>query len=81
MYILYSGVVSLYADPECQQFITNLTPNKVIGETALQNDERRTASITANTKTKLLKLQKHYYKSIVLVSFPHANSKSCRILK
>lgn len=69
MYILYHGSVKIFGDPECTQYITTLTPNKVFGETALQNDEKRSASITAYTNCKLLALSKSHYNTIVRVSF------------
>ena len=79
MYILYQGAVGIYADEECTHFLAKSTPNKVFGETALQNDEKRTASVKAMTKTKLLKLQKYYYKTIVLVSKQHYTKNTYRM--
>lgn len=65
MYILYYGQVGVYKDRECEQFIVNLTPNKVFGETALQKHENRSASIMATKDSRLLKLEKIFYKTIV----------------
>jgi len=35
MYVLYSGIVSVYTDAECKNFAATITTNKVLGEAAL----------------------------------------------
>ena len=68
MFIIYSGEVGVYLDNECQRCIATLNENKVFGETALDRDDKRGASIVALTNTKVLVLHKLYYKNIIMVS-------------
>jgi CRP-like cAMP-binding protein len=67
MYILYQGEVGVYGDIECKNQFATIKPNEVFGEKALENDNRRGASIKALSDCKLLRLKKIFYKTIVLV--------------
>ena len=67
MYILYQGEVSVIAG-EDDKITTVLHENQVFGERALSKDEKRVATIIANTpKTICLALYKKEYKDIVYV--------------
>jgi len=47
MFILYSGEVGIYLDPECQKCVANLQKNKVFGEAALEKNDKRGATVIA----------------------------------
>eukprot|EP00347_Sterkiella_histriomuscorum_P012747 403367377 len=66
MYIIYLGKVGIFADVDCTIQFAECIPNQVFGEKALENDNKRGASIKALTDCKLLRLKKLYFKSIVL---------------
>jgi CRP-like cAMP-binding protein len=68
MYIIYQGEVGIFGDVECTFMFATCKPNQVIGEKALENDNKRGASIKALKDCKMLRLKKLHYKSIVLVS-------------
>jgi len=67
MYIIYAGKVGIFSDVECTNQFAECTPNQVFGEKALENDNRRGASVKALVDCKLLRLKKLFYKSIVQV--------------
>ena len=49
-------------------------PNQVFGEKALENDNKRGASVKALKECKMLRLKKLHYRSIVLVTHPSPHS-------
>ena len=65
MYIVIQGKVGIFADMECTIQFAECIPNQVFGEKALENDNKRGASIKALVDCKLLRLKKLFYKSIV----------------
>lgn len=69
MYILYEGKVNIYGDKECTIFIAEQKPNKVFGEQALLQEGagKRSASIVATEKVKLLRLAKTHVQDHVVV--------------
>jgi CRP-like cAMP-binding protein len=73
MYIIYSGKVGIFSDHDCTQQFAECVPNQVFGEKALENDNKRGASVKAMTDCKLLRLKKLFYKSIVQVSLSLTN--------
>eukprot|EP00347_Sterkiella_histriomuscorum_P006891 403351043 len=66
MYIIYQGEVGIFADVECTIQFASCKPNQVFGEKALENNNKRGASIKCLTECKLLRLKKLFFKSIVL---------------
>lgn len=44
MYLLITGEVGVYIDPECKNCIAVLKENKVFGERALETDDKRLAN-------------------------------------
>lgn len=73
MYIIYQGEVGIFADVECTIQFASCKPNQVFGEKALENNNKRGASIKCITECKLLRLKKLFFKSIVLVSIIFVN--------
>lgn len=67
MYILYSGKVGIFVDNECTIKVAEVVPNQVFGEKALENNNKRGASVKALMECKLLCLKKVFYQSIVQV--------------
>jgi CRP-like cAMP-binding protein len=67
MYIIYQGEVGIFAEVECINMFATCKPNQVFGEKALENDNKRGASIKALKDSKMLRLKKFHFKSIVLV--------------
>ena len=68
MFIIYSGEVGVYTDSEREKCVAVIGKNRVFGETALERNDKRGASIVAHSEVKVLVLNKIYYRSIVLVS-------------
>jgi len=68
MYIIYQGEVGIFADYECTIQFASVKPNQVFGEKALENNNTRGASVKAIKDSKVLRLKKLFFKSIVLVS-------------
>ena len=66
MFILLNGEVGVYVgyDDTC---VAVLKDNKVFGERALEHDDKRTATIIAQTDTQCLILMKKDYKDIIYV--------------
>ena len=59
--------MGIFGDVECTFMFATCKPNQVIGEKALENDNKRGASIKALKDCKMLRLKKLHFKSIVLV--------------
>lgn len=68
MYIIYHGEVGIFADYDCTIQFATVKPNQVFGEKALENNNNRGASVKALRDSKMLRLKKLFFKSIVLVS-------------
>ncbi|CDW71420.1 UNKNOWN [Stylonychia lemnae] len=66
MYIIYAGEVGIFFDVDCATpMFSSCKPNQVFGEKALENNNRRGASIKVLIDCKLLRLKKLFYQSIV----------------
>lgn len=68
MYIIYFGSAGVFSDVECTKQLFTCVPNGIFGEKALENDNKRGASIKALTFCKLIRIKKQSYKSIIQVS-------------
>ncbi len=65
MYIIYYGSAGVFSDVECTKQLFTCVPNGIFGEKALENDNKRGASIKALTECKLIRIKKQSYKSII----------------
>ena len=69
MFIVYQGEVGVYVDNECSKCVAVLNENKIFGESALDKNMKRSATVIAHTSVKVLALHKVYYWNILSVTY------------